>query len=614
MDNKYYTSYRRFTYDFSYEDQEKYGELEQELNLIESKEVVSEEEYETEIGRFETNGDIVGLEQYRNRYITEVDYYFARERIQNDMKLIETMYRVTAEQLAVDKEMRAKYAKDRLKLIKRAYESRGSNNIMRDVNVDLLTDDEAIEMYRNIDVGLTDEMRQYLENSAVRDRVSHYRGVITGGKGNKQKIEDDIEKFNKHAEKMKKHLQEIKATLVLNDIYEIDVTDELKNINTELKELDAEADGLIAEIDEFKALTGSAGFSMSVKEIKKVVEDIKVKVRDLKRKQVELYNVRVDSVNERISELKSMSIETPEVVALIEQLNYVSRCDDKISSWQSSNYLSKINYNDIVKAEKIINEIIAKGKINVTENDSLESYMSYIEESIINMDALVNDGISKEEFNGLKQGLIMISDDVNEFRILLENNKDKIGEKYQVYLDRLNDVEASLANLNYRLNGLKIGKGTDGLVENNDYQELMGKLNSLELDVNNYVDIIESLFGKVVESALSLYKDKLDVYQFNLNLIKDEIEVRKNDGKLDDNQYNNLMKKVDEIQLVIERGREKIKDPKIIVDADIFAYLNKKIDGVEKALDTLEAEVEALGKPIKDRNIRKHLDFQKLKI
>lgn len=68
------------------------------------------------------------------------------------------------------------------------------------------------------------------------------------------------------------------------------------------------------------------------------------------------------------------------------------------------------------------------------------------------------------------------------------------------------------------------------------------------------------------------------------------------------------MTKVSEIRNTIDRARGKLKDPKMIRDVDVFAFLNGRIDGVEAALDNLETQVDALEKPVKDRNVRKQID------
>lgn len=610
MDNKYYQNYRRFTYDWSYEDQEEYGKLEERLNELESMEIVSAEEYEMETAH-RTGAD---LEQYVSSHITETEYYFEKEEVVEGMKKMESFYRVTEEQLADDKRVRAQYARDRLRMIKKSYESRGNHGIMRDVDVDALTDDQAIEMYRNMKAGISDEMDHEIGNRAIWDRVGGKKktGPKKSGGTDKETIEELIAKFNKDAETMKKHLGRVKAAMGLDALVNIEMSEEIKSLETELRALEQEADALISEIDGFRARTGEADFSMSVAEIKATIKGFKTRLRDLKRKQVELYNIRVDVLNERIAYLKSLKVEDEKVKLLIEQLVFLTRCDMEVKDWKSSKYLSVINFTEIIRIETIIIEITTIGKIVIPKLDDFDVRMINIEMRIESLDAMAKDGLTANEIAGLKQGVIMVADDINMFRVLLENNKDQMtDERYQNFLKRLNDAEANLANVNDKINKLKPVGGSDGgtdeKTDDKDYKELMNKLNMLSIQVDNFLDLIGDLEGKISLDAISVYDEKLNNYEAELNKIVEEIEAKKAEGKLDENQYNNLMKKVEEIKLAIKKGRD--MSHSVIPKEDIFDYLNGRIDGVEAALDKLEAEVEALEKPIKDRHIRKQIDL-----
>ena len=96
--------------------------------------------------------------------------------------------------------------------------------------------------------------------------------------------------------------------------------------------------------------------------------------------------------------------------------------------------------------------------------------------------------------------------------------------------------------------------------------------------------------------------------------IVDRIEQCYNEGKIDDNQYNNLKNKANEVKEKIENGRRKLKDPENYVDVDIFALLNGQIDGLAAAISALENQIDGLEAPIKDKEVRKKIDkeFERL--
>ena len=147
MDNRYYGSYRRYTFDWDYADQEEYTRYEDELHNLELKEVVSDEEYNNNVSRLEAMNDMEELERYRNNYVSESEYFFSREELIAGMNEIETRYRVTEEMKQEDREMRARFTRDKLRMIKRTYEARGVCNTVTNLDVDALSNEEVISMY-----------------------------------------------------------------------------------------------------------------------------------------------------------------------------------------------------------------------------------------------------------------------------------------------------------------------------------------------------------------------------------------------------------------------------------------------------------------------------------
>ena len=443
MDNKYYENYRRFTTSWEYSDQEEYSELEVALEELEAKEVVSVEEYNAEVSRLEATNDYENLENYRHNYVSEVDYHFTKEELEEKMRKLQEYYRVTNEQLAEDKRIRAMYSRDRLRLIKRSYESRGYSNILRDLDVDSLTDDRAIELYREIRHNISAEQDREIGNRAIWDRV--------GKKENKKtEIEKEIEKFQNDCDKIKTQLEEIKRTLVLDDELDLDVTEAIRGLDTELRELGDTADSLIADMDEFKASVGEESFSMTPVQIKDAVKEFRRRLKDIKQHQIDKYNARVDATNKIIEELKGLEGLDEETALLVEELSVLERCDVS-PAWNSTRYLDSIDYHALIDVNNRIAVIEARrnGMIAPTPGPDtdvdLESDMLWIENEISRINSVIESDIAEEEINQEMQNILSVADRINSFRVKLENNKELMTVDYDGYLERLNDAEADLA-------------------------------------------------------------------------------------------------------------------------------------------------------------------------
>ncbi|MBQ2872770.1 MAG: hypothetical protein IJE89_02080 [Bacilli bacterium] len=479
--------------------------------------------------------------------------------------------------------------------------------------------EEDMFFYVNGTEEFTEEQKRRMEQAFsdsrdVRDRAEHMEmdeeivemGVPTPApKGadsvTKETVEEKIAKFKLHLEKITAIINQIKSTFILSSDWNIDVSAELRSLSIEIGDLCKEADILIADIESLKIVLGGETLSLDIKEIKKMIKDIKNRLKELKIHHLQLYNARVDMINIMIDEILLDVNLTAEMRAKLEALR-MQRIDVIVRSWQHYAYLGQIDFNVFIS---VIAEI---KKIKDITPPNLETDMAFIENEITRLEEFPKDKLSAEEVIALKDDCISVANRINDFRIKLENNRHNISEKdYNNYLDRLNDAEANLALVNSDLK-VKLVPGPVPAEEIKIYKELLEKLEELK-NVSIYCrNMIEALYGHIDEKGIQAFLVHIDTYERRLEEIKQDIEEKHKAGELDDNQYNELMKKVEEIENILKNAREKVKEPEMIKDVDIFVFLNKKIDGVENALDALEKQVDALEKPIKDKNVRKQID------
>ena len=271
--------------------------------------------------------------------------------------------------------------------------------------------------------------RDYMDSRdfAFEEEIEEDR-VITSDDDNKQlmneekeRIELEIEKFKNTSEKITRDLNKIKVNLSLDN--KININNEIEDASRELKELVEMSDSIIEVIDRLRLFANETDFSMSVSEIKKTVKELKDRLKNLKILHVEKYNARVDYINKEIEELKKLNDVDLDILEMINSLDIISRCDNSINDWRAVNYLKNIDYNKLIDTNKLINEI--KDKLNIRkeaiEIEALEIDINNIENEI---NRIEND---LEDINKVKENLVIVGNLINDFRVKLENSKDKIS-------------------------------------------------------------------------------------------------------------------------------------------------------------------------------------------
>lgn len=616
MDNRYYGSYRRYTFDWDYADQEEYTRYEDELYNLELKEVISDEEYNNNVSRLEAMNDMEELERYRNSYVSESEYFFSREELIAGMNEIETRYRVTEEMKQEDREMRARFTRDKLRMIKRTYEARGVSNTVTNLDVDALSNEEVISMYAYATRDKSPEEIRDMELGSVRMRVSGYapeevkmpelEEVSMPSLGDLDieetnvtltDIENELNRFREASNRINNQMNDVNRKLILDDMDGLDVVDSLNGLDMELNELSEMGRLILSDMDTFRLETESADFSMSPSEVNSTIKGFTSRFKDLKVMHQTKYNARVEYTNSKIDELKAMTGLDDEVMSMIDGLTKLDKSDKVIKNWKQKNYLDNIDYNKLVEVNRLINEIQSRLGMNKNPEsvEALEDEIFGIEIGLNNVESEI--GLS--DVDKLKQDLDGNNSLITGFEQKLELNKDRLSEEeYNAYKKRLADAKDKLEELRN-----KLGKN---VVYPNDYKELDDKMGLLSNDVDKLDKMVTSLKGHIIESGKLVFEGNVKDLERRYDKLVEELESKKDN--MDPNQYHVLRDTLDVIENNLISVSEKVKDPAMIKGADIFAIINREIVKLGTDVDNLDTTVKNAEKPIK-REDRKNIDL-----
>jgi len=150
-----------------------------------------------------------------------------------------------------------------------------------------------------------------------------------------------------------------------------------------------------------------------------------------------------------------------------------------------------------------------------------------------------------------------------------------------------------------------------------DYNYFSSKLTIIETKVLDYEFLVSSLYGSVLSTSILVFEGRNTDINDQVSNFKIKLEEAYEKKLLDENQYINLNKRLNDAVGSLDNIKSKIKDPKMYSlekSSDIYDFLNGTIEGIEQTLEKLEKHLELLEKPIKDKKIRKDIDaiFKKM--
>lgn len=480
------------------------------------------------------------------------------------------------------------------------------------------------EMFKELeqlhDAEAIEELNEEQKNKKTQlqaDLDSFIKNFVEGKRNN---IENKIDGFKKKVEALNDKFNEIQGGLVLDSDIKVDISQFIKELNNELAELISEAKGLISEIDEFKKYVAgydSVEFTMNYHDINKTLKSLQAKMKEIKQKQIDLYNARVEYLNKKVAEIKNMNQEglSPEMIDMINGLTVLDTCKN-INAYTDINYLNNLDYQALIQLQA--NVVKVENGLTL-EQINLDAEIEWIETRLNEIDGRTAETMKVVNWNLLEDELSDVCRRIVEFNEKIINNKDLIPEDlFKKYEERINDAQIYAAEINNKISN---GRMPAPLVVgnlNNEYEEMKRRVELLNKEVVNFSNLIEALYSKVTIDGVVELNKYLSTYENRLDDMEKEFESKHKDGKLDDNQYSELMKKVEETKKVLEDTKAKLHEPEMGKDIDAFSFLNGEIDGLEAALDKNNPEslyvfIAGLGKPIKKED-RKIIDkeFEKL--
>ena len=368
--------YEKIREEIPAEEQQLYIDAKLELRRIEEMAKLPDSEYIEMLDNIKKTGDDIQLEQFLQTYISVSEYERIKSENEAWINEIDQKYGIDNERRLEENRVKALRLRPQLERLQRYYERNGSN-IMRNVDVASLSDEDVLRLYDEVTFGIDNETLKNMLNDDIRSRVGKT------GNASSDKVEEEIEKFKNDSEEIKRQLNEIKASLVLGDDSDLDITDAVRGLTSELAEISKAADDLIELIDASKAVDENVVFSMTPAEIKNLIKGFKDRLKEIKQHQIDKYNARVDSTNKLLVELRSMDgidVEIPEDI---------SRCDADVTDWRNNKYLEQIDYNKLIEVNKRIAEIKGQKREDEEITVDLESDMVAIEKEIINIDEAI---------------------------------------------------------------------------------------------------------------------------------------------------------------------------------------------------------------------------------
>ena len=414
-----------------------------------------------------------------------------------------------------------------------------------------------------------------------------------------------VEKFRSQCKKMERQFCDVEAKLTLSaSVKDLDVTAAVKDLEAELNSLVNEAKQIKNEISSFLETDMEA---LTLKEIEEKVTDFKKKLKTLKQKQLRMYQDRAKATNERITSLKAMDVKDEELRKQIDAVQGLDALDSVcVSDWRHNSYLQKIDYNKLVEVNKTVDELSKKANLDTKRSDEIEKDLAALEKNAEVLKGKIKDGMSLQEINALVDEFLISFDMLVDFDIKIAKGLNGIDEEIlKEYSEREKKVSTELGEMLDKLLEMKF-KSDD---KSNDYTKIKDELVVTYSMISNLYNKIKALRGKCNENVMKLFKGYLDEFEKAMLEAEKEIGEKTEESKLDENQQKELNGRVVEIRSVIQESRTKMKDPFMMEDVDIFAFLNSEIDVFDEDIEQLLSEVDKLGKPIKNKEDRKRIDL-----
>jgi len=415
-----------------------------------------------------------------------------------------------------------------------------------------------------------------------------------------EEIKNKIETFKKQCERMENHLNDIDTKLFLDDIK---ITEDILEVTNEMKELEKLAKELKDEI----ALFRSDIAKKSITEINQIIQNFKQRLKQIKQKQINQYKNRVINLNDRIKKIKEVNKDdlSNELKDEIDKLVELDNVNVSVNDWRHNAYLGELDYRKLLETTKIVTGLETKINIPKTYDNEYEEGLQLLEDKINKTNKEIKDDFSLEESNKLLEQNGIYFDELMDLEIKIRKNEEDIEvSKYKEYQNILKDLKKKLNEIEERL--LEIKKNS--YQENVLFNELKDMLKVLNDKTFNLRSKVNTFFGKCDVDTKKLFEQYLKELINKLAKIEGMVPDKK-EKKMDENQHESINADVERIKNSFDKLTNRLNDPFVMEDHDIFAFLNSNIDVLNDEVNDLDVTIEKLPKPITDKETRKKIDM-----
>lgn len=417
-------------------------------------------------------------------------------------------------------------------------------------------------------------------------------------------------------EDMKQYNDEDSMKLFLEDCH--DFEEDINNLSTDLNDKDISKLNINSDINELirnlkylkKFRDNITLYAENKKEINKVFDKLKKDLVDLKNKHIHIYNEKVDYLNDKINVYTNRlntEVLSQDVKDILSKLSTIKRCDIYINgNWDQNDYLSTLEYDKLIEMDQNIKEIESKFNVKIDEPLDLFVKANYIDNAIKKIRVDLKEELSLPSINSNLDKCITLLERTEDLNISYNNILDKLSEamiikydnKIEKFRNEIKEIENELLD---RKNSL--------IKKPNHYAILFNRLDQINAKYDMLLKKISEYKGKCSEEVIKMFNTNLDILSKEMLDIKDKIKEYNDKKMLNQEQLNNIYKKVSDISEKHKDIDTKLNDElTILKEEDKELHISKNISKLDTSLTELDNKVNNIEGIIKDKDTRKEID------
>ena len=391
-----------------------------------------------------------------------------------------------------------------------------------------------------------------------------------------------------------------------------DIIDLSIDLNNGKLNINEDVNRLIVVINGMKIYKDEMNLSDDVKkELNSRFDQVKKDFIGLKNKHIAIYNEKVEYINERVEILTSKLNKeglSQNVQRLVSKLDVVKKCDTYIEgNWDQNAYLNDLEYDKLDKMYNSVSEIEKILKINVDEPLDLFSSVNYVNNAIrkIRRDLKQNE-MSLPSINTDLDMCITLIERVTDLDIQHELMRDKLSkEMFSKYSSKIVKLRNDIRDVENKL----LDRKSTLVRKTNYYAEICNKLEQISNKYDMLYNKIIEYEGKCTRETVFVFNDYLDYLTKSMLEIQKDIDKYESEFLFNQEQKNNLYKKLNEISDKHKKINIKVvEEPTIVKKEEKNNFIIDKINSFDKELDELYNKISKIDGIIKDRNLRDELN------